>query len=280
MTPLLARWWRVAAIAAAVAAGGATTGAQGGRVYLTADATIYVSPAGTDSPTCGTSPGAACLTPQRAVDNVLAGVDAGHRQVTVALAPGSYPGFEIDGPLVGAGKLVIAGDQATIVGDGRHAVAVRNRATVWISGLTVTTTNGPNLRGVFSTLQSVVNLGPNMVFGAVSGDHMTAAYQSQLVVFSSYGVTGGATTHLHAFGHSTIVLIPGTTVTLQNTPTFAAYFVGASQSEIVAGGVTVVGSATTPSGQCLVHYSSLLFAPGTTLPGAGACFVSPESVRE
>lgn len=271
------RWALVCGLVVALASAGSH--AQSARVALSANTTFHVAPDGADSPSCG-SGGGPCATLDYLVNRILTEIDPLDKAVTISVAPGTYQGFTVRAPLLGGGTLTIQGSTgAVIAGLGRNGVTVMNGARVQLNDLILSGRGSGNYRAVFATLNSFVTLGPNITLDRTSGEHLAVAYHSTLSVTQSYSVIGGATTHGHAFSHSTLSISPGVTISFQGTPAFSAYLFGASQSEILISGVSMNGAVSTPGVTgCMIHFSSLLYKPGTVLPaGTGVCQPSDAS---
>lgn len=246
------------------------------REVLTAARTYYVRTDGSDSNNgLANTSGGAFLTVQKAIDTAVA-LDLATYDVTIQLGAGTYSvsgGNELKS-IVGAGKIIIVGDETTP------------------ANVTVTQTGSPtNSQGCFSAfgvkglyslrgmkLTSATSPGyginisggsriefQNMNFGAITTYHVRAVDGATLEVTGNYTISGGALGHIVV--SSGVVRCQSRTITLSGTPAFSGQFASATAiGYFVASSLTFSGSATGP------RYSATLNGVINTAGGGASYF--------
>ena len=215
------------------------------RTYLTSTHGITVAP--------GQDASALIRPAQRTLDT------AG-QAVVVTFLPGEHAHVHIAGRFVGDGPLYLTGTGATVNG-----IAAVTDAVVDISQLRLVNPAGAGIAAVFGAR---VQVGAGVEFGPVSGEHIMASYNSIVNVVASYTVTGGGSSHLHAYGSGTIIVNHDVVTTFVGTPTFQHYVIGVATSSVGWLG-TFTGAVNGQS--CVVHSTGSLFSYGRALPGNGVC---------
>jgi hypothetical protein len=234
----------------------------GDRVKLTASRTVWVTGSAGNDVVAPATGGAEFVngfaTIQAAVDWAYQKIDGGGRNGDVSIqiypAGGPYTSFIVAGALPGGGGLHIngSGGSAIIGGASTDAITVSNGATVTLSNLALGTTGSGN--GLRATTGSLVTIDAGMTFGSCASSHLDASNGATIISAANYTVSGGAVSHFHATNSGTIGV--SHQVTLVGTPTFAAYFAGASLGMVQLIGATFVGGATGP--KFVVHYGGII----------------------
>ena len=228
------------------------------REVLTAARTYYTRTDGSDSNDGLTdSAGGAFLTPQKAIDTA-AGLDSSIYNVTLDFGTGTYTGTFTLKSMVGAGKIIIQGDNATpsnvvFHSTSGHCLSGSDLITVYhIIDLKVTGTGGSG-GSIASTNGSFVKFG-NIDFGGGAQSHLIAGNRGLLQCLSDYAITGAATYHMNS--SSGTILIQNKTVTITGTLAFSTfsiinamgiYFLNAGTSFDISG-ATVTGRRYSVSG--------------------------------
>ncbi len=85
----------------------------------------------------------------------------------------------------------------------------------------------------------------SVVFGACTNQHVVAENGGFIEILSNYTITGGSSLHLYAVSSGQIIISPGITVTVNNTPSFSSFFAAADLGgTLTVASVTFSGSAT------------------------------------
>lgn len=203
------------------------SGVTGLRPQLTSPRTYYVDPAGSDS-SDGLSSATAFATLQKAID-VVASLDLGIHDVTIALADGTYTSeTQISGPFTGAGHVQITGNLTTprnvLIETADIPIKVLFGANVRLRGVKLNTTAGNTC--LFVDEGGSATLNGEMVFGGGARSHMSVSNRAVLTISTDYEVDGSAIRHVEAdLGASCIS--NGNTVTFTVDQDFSAGFVTA-----------------------------------------------------
>lgn len=217
---------------------------------LTTGRTYYVRADGNDSNNGLTdSAGGAFLTIQKAI-NTCYGLNFNGNVVTIQVRAGTFAGFTVNRPMVGAATsgLSIVGDTSVpsnvvISATGSNAITASGGARFVASGFkTTTTTFGHHVQ---ATSGAYVELS-SWDFGASASSHVYANNNGDIAIASNYSITGGATIHWFADDRSRIYCV-GRTLTITGTPAFSlafAYFTNCAVMFVNAN--TFTGSATGP----------------------------------
>ena len=256
--------------------GVATALASGVREKLTANRTYYVRTDGSDSNNgLANTSGGAFLTIQKAIDTAVA-LDLATYDVTIQLGAGTYSvsgGNELKS-IVGAGKIIIVGDETTpsnvtVTQTGSptnsqgcfYAFGVKGLYS--LRGMKLTSATSPGY-GINISGGSRVEY-QNMNFGAITTYHVRAVDGATLEVTGNYTISGGAVGHVVA--SSSIVRCQSRTITLSGTPAFSGQFAFATAAGYyVASLLTFSGSATGP------RYSATLNGVINTAGGGASYF--------
>ena len=261
---------------AVVPVGGSTWtvlgGATSGREVLTAARTYYVRTDGSNSNTgLVDSAGGAFLTIQKAIDTV-AGLDLSIYDVTIQVKDGTYSGANTLKSLVGSGKVIIQGNNATpanvliSVTSNNCFTATSVLGTYSIRDLKMATiTSGSCIYVVASYVES-----QGCDFGTTVANHIVATNIATLQFTGNYTISGSAGGHWLASGYGNITRSGALTVTLTGTPAFATFATAQIESVITAAGFTFSGSATgkrydVSTNSTIYNPSSETFFPGNAL---------------
>lgn len=248
------------------------------RELLIAARTYYVRADGSNSNDgLANTSGGAFLTVQKAIDTVYNKLDLGGFNVTIQLGAGTFAGFQVSSPQIGAGTIKVKGDTTTpanvvISGGSTNAIYCSNYAVVSVEGLKITTTAGV---GISADLGAQCNITGKMEFGACDVAHMMALQGGSIIGFVAYSITGGAYYHLHATIGGAI-RYQAATVTITGTPAFAGGFAHADTlSLIYANANTYSGASTGP--RYAIEGNSVIFSSGAQATPSTAYF--PGSVN-
>jgi hypothetical protein len=214
------------------------------REALSANRTYYVRTDGNNANDGLTNDSAGAFATIQAAVNAALSIDNRTYDVTISVQSGTYTGaVTVSYPMIGSGKLIIAGTSATISTTAAACITLTNNAKVTLSGLTLqTTTSGACIAALGG---SQFTLGASMVFGACAGTaHITCQSYSYGTIDVNYSITGSAARHFYVDGAS-IYFGSSRTVTLTGTPAFSSSFANCVGGGILFGvSITYSGSAT------------------------------------
>lgn len=243
------------------------------RDLLTAARTYYVRTDGSNSNDgLANTSGGAFLTVQKAIDTVYGKLDLGGFNVTIQLGAGTFAGFQVSSPQIGAGTIKVKGDTTTpanvvISGGSTNAIYCLNYAVVSLEGLKITTTAGA---GISVDLGAQCNITGKMDFGACDVTHMMAMQGGSIIGFVAYNITGAAYYHLHAtIGGS--IRYQAATVTITGTPAFPGGFVHADTLSLIYANANTYSGATTGP-RYAIEGNSVIFTSGAQATPSTAYF--------
>lgn len=255
------------------------------RQRLTADATWFVSPGGSDATGNGSS-GNPWQTPQHAVNWVLGEIDfGGSNHANIQLADGTYTAPTVVGAMpvgsVSPGQLVIRGNPAnnsavTLNITGNTCVTANTGSSVLVRDLRVmsTVSGGIGGNGLGASYGGQL-LFQNINFGPCGMAHLYAVGSGAIVALGNYAITGGGGT-AHAFADlAGYIQLSGTAfpiaVTLTGTPAFSGGFAYCGGGQIYADDNTFSGAAAGPHFGVLLNGviftgqpANLTYFPGST----------------
>lgn len=246
------------------------------REKLSGNRTYYVRTDGSNSNNGLTNTsGGAFLTLGYAYLIVLQSLDLNGYTVTIKVADGTYTaGINASGPLVGGGALVIEGNTATpanciINATSANAFSAAYSASFTVKGFKITTTTAGSC--IYALYNGIIYF-DKINFGACAASHMTASDGGRIMstLVSSYTISGGAVSHVHAYAMGEIS-IGYNTITVTGTPAFSVYFAGTAVGFISFEGSTFSGGAT--GTRYLSHKNGVIdtnSAGSTFLPGSVA----------
>lgn len=226
------------------------------RMRPTSPPTFYLSPVGNDANVaslCAAS--APCLTPQYVLDWLFMNLDAAGQPVTVQLACGTYPGFEIRGDLVGhygtptqngQYTFYVRGDPNCPIGNvivdgslnGRPAIGTKVNKSMHVGHLTLQTGNtGQPCVGVDLVSEFVIH---EMNFGKCLGGHVNASGNVTVLfngdlngVSEPITISGDAPWFVYADELALVRSTGPVTVRVQGARSFSQFLVGAARKSIV-----------------------------------------------
>lgn len=199
-----------------------------GRIVLTGNQTLYVSPTGNDA-NPGTV-GSPFLTIQHAINVAQQAYDCAGFTMTIQLADGLYTaGGALTGAMVGQVEIIIAGNDGapgnvTVqVGAGQACFFAKDYGAISIHGMTLTSAGG---FGINVAQFGIIDY-YNVIFGTMpGGTHIQCSQLGSVNATSGYEIAGGASFHiaLQSGGasfnstaipqlHSSIVILPGVAFT-------------------------------------------------------------------
>lgn len=189
--------------------------------------------------------------------------------VVVMLASGAHGTIGVDGSLwVGGNALMLVGQPGTTL----TGLVASNGGRVQVSGVAFAACPGACIAAVD---KAWVTLGAGIEFGAAVREHMVASYGSVIYATQPYTVSGSAMSHAHAYGRSSIVILP-IEVTVTQQVHFQVYVYGAAMADIGTS-ATWTGVPVTSGWKAWIHYQAALYAPAAPLPGTGVVLRTPES---
>lgn len=158
----------------------------------------------------------------------------------------------------------------TIDGVAAPAISAVGIYTPWaVRGMKLTSSVGGT--SVLADNHSRIYFGASTAFPTVTGFHMRALYNSFIEFVGDYCITGNAVVHANAATNGQILIQPGLTVTLSNSPVFTYFAQIYSHGLQTWTGTTFIGTAATGT-----RYS-IDTGGGLYTNGAGAAFL-PGSV--
>lgn len=238
------------------------------REKLTAARTYYVRTDGSDSNNgLSNTSGGAFLTIQKAVDVACASLDTSTYTVTIQVADGTYTGAVYMKAFVGAGSVVIQGNNATpsnVVISTTSATAFANSSPSGLSVLDMkiqTTTGGYCLAAQNGATLSFSNI----VFGAAAWGHIYTDTCGSVSINGNYSIVGGAPYHIQLLTNG-VISCYSRTVTLTGTPAFsAAYLSLTTGAAAYYASNTFTGSAT--GKRYDISLNGVATTAAATLPG-------------
>ncbi len=243
-----------------------------GRIKLTEATTIYVATTGSDA-NDGLTSGTPKATIQAAWNMLSSQYDLGGQTVTIQLADGTYSaGLIADGVLVGqASPVTIQGNTTTpanavvSVASGT-AIIAQNRATVAVTGLSLTTASG-TAACITAYNYGSVNVLAAMRFGAAGGAHMITFTDGIITLSGNYEIYGGAFSHIYCYAQGSIRTGGTITITVTDTPAFSVAFARA-----ISLGTMSVNALTFSGGATGKRYDATLNAVINTVGGGANYF--------
>lgn len=222
------------------------------RERLQAARTYYVRTDGSNSNTgLVDSAGGAFLTIQKAIDTVANNLDLNGQDVTIQVRTGTYTGaVVVQAPWVGTGTVTLQGDTVTpanvvISTTSAAAITVKNPGTrLALAGFKLQTTTSGS--GLVVTDKAEVTTNGAMNYGAMAtgGSHIMLARAGAVFITAGYTISGAAAAHWQA-DYLSLIWAVSITITVTGTPAIASAFASCTNlSNIIASGITFVGSAT------------------------------------
>lgn len=250
-----------------------------GRIRLTSNLIIYVSPSGSDSNT-GLTVGSPFLTLQKAWNYLSQNYDLAGFVATIQLANGTYTtGMQAAGPIIGAygaAAVVVQGNTGTpasvvVSVTSSNCFIAQEGAVFTVTGVTMAATgSGQTGNALLVATNGEIFVGVSCVFSTCSAAHMLVEADGSLQVLANYTISGNAPVHWNV--NAGAVSMVGFTATLTGTPAFAtAFAVVQVLGQIQLTGVTFSGAAT--GTRYTVTGNSVLFTNGSGtsfLPGNSA----------
>lgn len=226
------------------------------REKLTANRIYYVRTDGSDSNNgLANTSGGAFLTIQKAVDATLL-LDTNDYTVTIQLADGTYTGGAyFDHMWMGGGNVTIQGNSvnpqnvivSTTSSDAIYANTTGGMLTIKDMELR-TTTSGNCIYGY--TQKALIQF-TNIRFGTCAGYHIMSNYGAMIQSNGNYAITGGATSHLYAYGNGNLH-VSGRTITVSAGLTMSSSFALASRG----GQITAYSDTFTDYTMTCVRYTA------------------------
>jgi hypothetical protein len=248
----------------------ASVAGGGGREMLTAARDYYVRSDGDDgNDGLIDSAGGAFATVQKAIDTVVGTLDLGGHDVTINVGSGTFGGFTMLSPQIGAGSIEVAGAgiASTTISETGKCVEVANLAKLTVGDMKLTSSGGVGVHchGAGLVYLGAIDFGACGSFGHVWADH------GDIVFMSNYTISGGGAAHIW-MGAAGYVFDAGHTVTLSGTPSFSTAFVRMErmcllliQSNTFSGSAT--GTRYNIAGLCLLETNG---GGASYLPGNAA----------
>lgn len=252
-----------------------------GRIKLTSDLQLYVSPSGSDSNT-GLSSGSPFQTIQHAWNVIAQVYDGGGYQAYMNLHDGTYTsGLYTVYPAVGFNAVHIVGNTGTpsnvlisVTNSPGISFSLPGVPAAYVSGVKITATGtagpsdlGDQGYGLVARDIMLVEF-TNVEFGACSVNHIWAGRGGCVHVAGSYKISGSSLSHYACGNGGMLFATPASasTVTITGTPAFATSFAYANIfGNMQTTNLTFSGSATGTR-----YISSLLSSIATN--GAGASY--------
>ncbi len=228
------------------------------RIKLNGPLTIYVNNFTGNNTNDGLSPSTPVRDLQVGIEIALANYDAGAGEIitvqlgttgtpyTAGVIAGAIPGS------AGTSSLVIQGDVVTpsnvvISATSGNAITAEGATLVTLTGLTLEATGAaPAGNGIVASFNSVVTIGPKVVFGACDTAHISAGTGATVVNGppNGYTISGNAPVHWNADAQGQIN-IQDVTITLTGTPAFSSAFASAQRhGTLYIPGITFTGAGT------------------------------------
>lgn len=248
----------------------------GVREKLSAARTYYVRTDGNDSNDGLTnSSGGAFLTIQKAV-GVASAIDNGGYDITIQIGNGTYTGAVILSSFIGAGKIILLGDETTpsnviISTTSTHAVTygfTTNAGGVYaLRGVRIkTTTSG---FGIVLSNHAVLEI-QNVDFGACVSAHMLVSGGAFIRAVGNWSISGGASGHILVAGIGKFIYQDAPTLTVSASVTITTFAQALHGGLIDCRGVTItLGGGVSVTG---TRYSATLNGVILSNGGSGTYF--------
>ncbi|MGH6922224.1 MAG: DUF2793 domain-containing protein [Propylenella sp.] len=220
------------------------------RETLTAARSYYCNDSTGDDGNDGQASGSAFATLQKAIDEA-AKLDSSIYDVTINVAAGTYAATGLVAKnMVGAGKIVIIGDETTpanvvieSTNSGGITLYSEARTLYELRGARLTHSGGGTAYGIRAERFGVIKF-QNVEFNTGYFTHIRAADYGIVEATGNYSIIAGASVHWWAVTGQ--IRVVGRTVTLTGTPAFsgAAFALCQRLAAMVVSGNTFSGSAT------------------------------------
>lgn len=243
-----------------------------GRELLTAARTYFVNGSTGNDGNDGLASGTAFATIQKAID-VAASLDLGIFDVIIQVAAGTYAASNQLKSLVGAGKAIIVGDEATpsnvtiSVTGGECFRSEPIRGTYALRGMKLATISSGNCIGVQGAGLAVEI--QNLDFGVCAGQHINSRGGAHVLQTGNYSISGGGVIHWHAVSGK--IECQSFTISVTGTPAFSNAFARAQLLGLILAGSTVFSGSATGKRYDVVTNSSIYTG------GGGAAFLPGDS---
>lgn len=259
-----------------------------GRVKLSKDLTLYVSPSGNDSNN-GLSASTPFLTMQKAWNTLIASYDLNGYNATISLANGTYnQGLAAEGAVLGLGSgnsIYLLGNNSSpsscvISTNNQHNFILQGGGSLIISGVTMTASGSINsvpASCIVVSNQGSVGISSNIIFGSATGFHI---YTTEGGVISAVGavnytITGSAQCHIQCAAASLCNINGPGTITIGNNLNFSTAFINVSLLAIaqLLNLTFSYGSYSVTGTKYISNLNSVIAVNGAGpnyLPGSGA----------
>lgn len=218
-----------------------------GRRVLTGAFSLFVNGSTGSDANDGLTSGTAFATIQKAIDTA-ASLDLSIYDVTITVANGTYTGANLLKTTVGAGKVIIVGDETTpsnvLVSTTSASCFFGDsiRGNYFLKGMKLQTTTSGN--GIQADGAGAVVEFQNIDFGATGNIHVTSNKSAHIEAKGPYRISGGAERHAHC-NHGQL-RIQFRTITISNTPAFSVAFASAHRQGLLeANSMTFSGTGAT-----------------------------------
>jgi hypothetical protein len=260
-----------------------TVGGGGGRELLSAPRTYYVDGASGNDGNDGLTSGTAFATIQKAVDTA-ASLDTGIHNVTIDVASGTYPDPVVLKSLVGAGEVILVGDEGT---PGNVVISVPAGAAIAPAAAIIGTYRVRGFRlatagsGGSAIALQAIGAGcavyfSNLEFGPAGGAHIKVERLGLAEAEGDYAIVGGADRHWWASNEG-MVSVVGRTINISNTPAFANAFAYANVAGLITCAINSYNGPATGT-RYEARENSTIRTNGATLPGDGAGIAADDGV--
>jgi len=229
------------------------SGFNGAVINITEDLELYVRSAGSDSNSgYFDTDQHAFQTGTRAYEEASRYTTSNGAQIIINLGPGIFAPIQAVGAISGATPVIFRGDGPNLTSVVKSIVASPlNSAFFADMGANIQLEqmkvggNGQGA-GIVSAHGSTITMGSGLDLGSVAESQILAASGGSIYNYAPYTISGGAASHMGAWGAGAYIEGGDTTVTIPSAITFTAAFVD------VGMGATVFNSGTTYNGRELV----------------------------
>jgi hypothetical protein len=260
-----------------------TVGGGGGRELLSAPRTYYVDGASGNDGNDGLTSGTAFATIQKAVDTA-ASLDTGIHNVTIDVASGTYPDPVVLKSLVGAGEVILVGDEGTpgnvvisVPAGAAIAPAAAIIGTYRVRGFRLATAGSEGSATALRATGAGCSIYfRNLEFGPAGGAHINAERLGLVEAEGDYTILNGADRHWWASNEG-MVSVVGRTISLTNTPDFVSAFAFTNVAGLITCAInSFIGAATGKRYES--RENSTIRSNGATLPGSAGGVTSDDGV--
>lgn len=216
------------------------------RAKVTANPTLFVSTAGSNSANAGITSGTSFRDPTHAYQWAQNVLDLASFTLTISVGAGSFAAASFNGPLIGQASPVIiqgAGSANTTFPNG---ISCSGGANVQPAAMTLATPSSGSAALVANDTGTKITLGAGVVFAASTGTQVQCNTGALIYLANSYTISGGAAAHILQLAGGVVDVNAIITITLTGTPVWSVAGIISQAGGVINFGsnATITGAAT------------------------------------